>query len=56
MKPRFLAGAVVAAVLAISACDAGDAFKSGLPVGGKTKPFHPLNITGPHKDEKQCLV
>ena len=56
MKHRFLAGAVVLAVLAISACDAGDALKSGIPVGGSARPFHPLNVTGPHKDNKQCLV
>ena len=56
MKHRFLAGAVVVAVLAISAAGAGDDFKSGIPVGGNAKPFHPLNITGPDKDNKQCLV
>lgn len=56
MKHRFLAGTVVIAMLAISACDAGDALKSGIPVGGNTRPFHPLNVTGPHKDNKQCLV
>jgi hypothetical protein len=56
MKNRFAVGALVLAALAISVCDAGDALKSGIPVGGRTSPFHPLNVTGPHKDEKQCLV
>lgn len=56
MKHRFALGAVVIAALALSACDAGDVLKSGIPVGGRTSPFHPLNVTGPHKDEKQCLV
>jgi len=56
MKHRFALGAVVVVALALSACDAGDALKSGIPVGGRTSAFHPLNVTGPHKDEKQCLV
>jgi hypothetical protein len=56
MKIRFAAGALVAAVVALSATAGADALKSGPQVGGRCTPFHPLNITGPHKDEKQCLV
>jgi hypothetical protein len=56
MKHRFVMGAVAMAALAFSACDAGDALKSGLPVGGRTTPFHPLNVTGDSKDKKNCLV
>jgi hypothetical protein len=56
MKHRLAVGAVVVAVLALSACGAGDTLKSGIQVGGRTSAFHPLNLTGASKDAKNCLV
>jgi hypothetical protein len=57
MKYRFATGAVLLAALAMSASGGGgEPLKSGPQVGGRCSPFHPLNVTGPHKDEKQCLV
>jgi len=55
MKKCLVTGGLVVA-LALSVGVAGEPFKSGIPVGGSTKPFHPLNVTGPDKDNKQCLV
>ena len=56
MKQRLLAGGIVVVALAFSVGVAGEPLKSGLPVGGKTSPFHPLNVTGAQKDKKHCLV
>ncbi|MBI1832612.1 MAG: hypothetical protein HYR84_14320 [Planctomycetes bacterium] len=56
MKPRLLMGGVVLAALALTVSEAGEPLKSGIPVGGRTSPFHPLNLTGASKDKKNCLV
>lgn len=56
MKQCLYAGGIVVAALALSVSFAGESLKSGIAVGGSCSPFHPLNITGPHKDNKQCLV
>jgi hypothetical protein len=56
MKQCLTAGALVAAAVVLSTAVAGDALKSGLPVGGSPTPFHPLNVTGPFAGQKQCLV
>ena len=53
-KCLLMGGLVVALTLSVSV--AGETLKSGIPVGGNTKPFHPLNVTGPDKDSKHCLV
>lgn len=55
MNLRLLAGGFVVAALAFTGV-AGEPLKSGLPVGGRTSPFHPLNVTGGQKDKKHCLV
>jgi hypothetical protein len=55
MKQRLLMGGFVVA-LTLSVGVAGETLKSGLPVGGRTSPFHPLNVTGAKKDKKHCLV
>jgi len=55
MKKSVLMGGFVVA-LTLSVGVAGEPLKSGIPVGGNTKPFHPLNVTGPEKDNKHCLV
>jgi len=56
MKARLLMGGVVLAALALTVSEAGEPLKSGIPVGGNTSPFHPLNVTGAAKDKKHCLV
>jgi hypothetical protein len=56
MKPRIAFGAFAVAALALAGAAAGEALKSGLPVGGYCNPFHPLNLTGPDAGTKQCLV
>lgn len=56
MKTRFAVGAFAAAILAVSGVVAQDAPKSGVPVGKKVSPFHPLNVTGAKAGEKNCLV
>ncbi len=56
MKHCLTAGALVAAAVVLSTAVAGDALKSGLPVGGSPTPFNPTNVTGPFAGTKQCLV
>ncbi|MCC6419856.1 MAG: hypothetical protein IT429_16605 [Gemmataceae bacterium] len=57
MKPRFIAGALAVAALAVAGVVADDALKSG-PQEGKNIPgaFHPTNLTGPQAGKKHCLV
>ncbi len=55
MKMRFAVGVFALAALAMSGV-AGEALKSGLPVGKSVSAFHPENITGPYAGQKQCLV
>jgi hypothetical protein len=55
MKKCLVMGGLVVA-LTLSVGVAGETLKSGIPVKGNVKPFHPLNVTGPDKDQKQCLV
>ncbi len=56
MKNRFAVGALAVAVLALSSAVADEALKSGVEVGKRVTPFHPLNVTGPYAGEKDCLV
>ena len=57
MKHRIIMGAFTLAILATASLVAGDALKSGPPVGKNIPgPFHPLNITGAQAGEKHCLV
>ena len=57
MKHRIILGAFTLAILATASVVAGDALKSGPPVGKNIPgPFHPLNITGAQAGEKHCLV
>ena len=56
MKNHFAVGAFAVAALALSSVMAGDSLKSGIPVGGSPKPFHPLNVTGAQAGKKHCLV
>lgn len=56
MKQRLLVGGFVVAALTFSMGAAGEPLKSGIPVGGRTSAFHPLNVTGAQKDKKHCLV
>lgn len=56
MKKRFIMGAMAVMTLAAAGALAGDALKSGLPVGGSPTPFNPLSVTGPFEGKKQCLV
>ena len=56
MTHRIAVGTSLAVLLLAGSLVAADALKSGPQVGGRCSPFHPLNVTGPHKDEKQCLV
>ena len=57
MRNRMVAGALAFAVLAVVSATAGDALKSGPPVGKNIPgPFHPLNLTGAKAGEKHCLV
>ena len=56
MKHRFAVGAFAVAALVLSSVAADEALKSGIAVGGKVRPFHPLNVTGQYAGEKQCLV
>jgi hypothetical protein len=54
---RFVVGAFAVAILASAGAVAGEALKSGLPVGGGPPvPFNPLSVTGPFQGKKQCLV
>ena len=57
MRNRMVAGAFAVALLTVVGATAGDALKSGTPVG-KSIPgaFHPLNLTGAKAGEKHCLV
>jgi hypothetical protein len=57
MKNRFIVGAFALAALAVTGVVAGEALKSGPPVG-KNIPgaFHPTNITGAKAGQKHCLV
>ena len=56
MKHCFAVGAFAVAALVLGTAVAGDALKSGIPVGGRTSPFHPLNVTGAKAGNKHCLV
>ena len=57
MRHRIILGAFAVAVLAVAGAAAGDALKSGPPVGKNIPgPFHPLNVTGAKAGEKHCLV
>jgi hypothetical protein len=56
MKHRFAVGALAVAALVLSSVAADDALKSGVEVGKRVTPFHPLNVTGPDAGNKQCLV
>lgn len=56
MKNRFIVGAFAVVVLASAGAVAGDALKSGIPVGGSPSAFNPLSVTGPFEGKKQCLV
>ncbi len=57
MKHRIAMGVFTLAVLAVAGATAGDALKSGPPVGKSIPgPFHPLNVTGAKAGEKHCLV
>ena len=56
MKARVFAGGIALVALTLTVSGAGESLKSGIPVGGRCAPFHPLNVTGPDKDNKQCLV
>jgi hypothetical protein len=54
MKLRLFAAAVAAVALAIPA--AAEHIKSGPQAGEKVPgPFHPMNVTGEYKGQKQCL-
>ena len=55
MRKSFVIGGVLVA-LTLSVGVAGEPLKSGIAVGGRTSPFHPLNVTGASKDMKNCLV
>jgi len=56
MKSRYVVGAFALAMLASAGALAGDALKSGIPIGGSPSPFNPLSVTGPFEGKKQCLV
>jgi hypothetical protein len=57
MHKRFVTGALALAALATAYVAAGDALKSGTPVGKNIPgPFHPLNVTGGQAGKKHCLV
>lgn len=56
MKRRFAVGAFAVVAVVLSTAVAGEALKSGIPVGGRPSPFHPLNVTGADAGKKQCLV
>lgn len=56
MKHRFAVGAFAVATLLVASVTADESLKSGLPVGKSVFPFHPLNVTGAHAGQKQCLV
>ncbi len=56
MKQRFAVGAFAVVALVLGTTVAGEALKSGIPVGGRPSPFHPLNLTGGQAGKKHCLV
>lgn len=56
MKNRFVVGAIGFAILASAGAMAGDALKSGVPVGGTPGAFNPLSVTGPFEGTRQCLT
>jgi hypothetical protein len=50
-------GAFALAALVVTGGLAGEALKSGPPVGKEIPgPFHPLNVTGSSAGKKNCLV
>jgi hypothetical protein len=56
MRSRFARGipAVVASIVVMGACFAGDAVKSGPKVGESVGPFDVDDITGPNKGKTLC--
>ena len=56
MRRTFTIGAPLALALLVGCVDAADTLKSGPQVGDKVGIFEPLNVTGPYKGNRQCLV
>lgn len=56
MKNRFVVGSFAVVALAVAGVTAGEALKSGLPVGKSPGAFNPLNVTGADAGKKRCLV
>ena len=56
MRFRFATGvpAVVASIVMVGACLAGDAVQSGLKPGENVRPFQVDDITGPNKGTSLC--
>jgi hypothetical protein len=56
MRRRFATGlsAVVASIVMVGTCHAGDAVKSGQKVGEHVSPFDVEDITGPNKGNTLC--
>jgi hypothetical protein len=56
MRTRFATGlsAVVASIVMVGTCYAGDPVKSGQKVGEHVSPFDVEDITGPNKGQTLC--
>jgi hypothetical protein len=56
MRTRFATGlsAVVASIVMVGACHAGDPVRSGQKVGEHVSPFDVEDITGPNKGKTLC--
>jgi len=51
-----LPGMALSLLLALQGAAGGEALRSGLPIGGKTKQFDVLDVTGPSKGKQTCYV
>ncbi len=51
-----LPGMALALFLASRGAAGGETLRSGLPIGGKTKQFDVLDVTGPSKGKQTCYV
>jgi hypothetical protein len=56
MRTRFATGlsAVVASIVMVGTCYAGDSVKSGQKLGEHVSPFDVEDITGPNKGKTLC--
>ena len=63
MRHTWLAGSIAAIALAavvlgpaVVAAEEGSKPSSGLPVGGRTRPFSVQDVTGPYKGKQLCYI